>query len=181
MTKITIDALNPDSLDKAAERIRKLQRAYANKNRLLVKELTKIGVEEVKAALELDPQPDFPNEKEEIPTYNNPHVLSGEKYGEAKATIKLTGPNAAFVEFGAGAHYNGPAGSSPHPLGAELGYTIGSYGQGQGANDFWYYTKDDTEHLSHGTKALMPMWKASQKMRQNATATAKSVFSIKGI
>ena len=181
MTKIKIDALNPDSISRAADRVRKLQKAYANKNHLLVKELAKVGTDEIKDALSLNAQPDYPNEYEENPTTNNPHVLSGSKPGESKATLKLIGPNAAFVEFGAGIHYNGPAGSSPHPLGTELGYTIGSYGQGQGANDFWFYTKDETEHISHGTQALMPMWKASQKMRQEAKAKAKSVFSIKGI
>lgn len=37
-----------------------------------------------------------------------------------------------FIEFGAGIHYNGSAGSSPHPKGNEFGYTIGSYGKGLG-------------------------------------------------
>ena len=29
-------------------------------------------------------------------------------------------------------------GTSPHPKGEEFGYTIGSYGKGQGSKDFWF-------------------------------------------
>lgn len=180
MTKIKIDALNPDSISRAADRVRKLQQAYANKNRLLVKELTKVGAQSIEETLTGE-SPYHAGEEETLPKYNNPHVLSGSKYGEAKATIKLSGPNAVFVEFGAGVHFNGPAGSSPHPLGEQFGYTIGSYGMGQGKNDSWQYTKDGEVKISHGTQALMPMWKASQKMRQEAKGKAKSIFSIKGI
>ena len=38
--------------------------------------------------------------------------------------------DAMWVEFGAGVYHNGSAGSSPHPKGAELGFTIGGYGYG---------------------------------------------------
>ena len=179
-TKITVNAASADSLSKAAERIRKYQRALANKNREFVKELAKTGIEEISKSLGVDPQYDD-EYKEEMPQYNHPHVFAGSKDGEMRATLKLTGPNAVFVEFGAGVHYNTPAGQSPHPLGEEFGYTIGSYGHGQGANDSWSYTKDGTTRLSHGTQALMPMWNASQEIRQEAVGKAKSIFSIKGI
>ena len=181
MTTITIDALSADSLSKAADRVRKYARAIANKNHDFVKDLAKVGTDEMKMALSEDAQPGFPNEQEDMPSYNNPHVLSGGEYGKAQATLKLSGPNALFVEFGAGVYHNGPVGSSPHPLGTELGYTIGSYGQGHGKDEYWHYTKDGNEHISHGTKALMPMWRASQAIRQEAKAKAKSSFNIKGI
>ena len=44
MTKITIDALNPDSFARAADRVRKLQKTYVNKNREFVKRLTEAGI-----------------------------------------------------------------------------------------------------------------------------------------
>lgn len=179
-TKITVDALSEESLSKAADRVRKYQRALANKNRQFVKELAQKGIEEAATALLDDIYPLDTQDKHEAPTVNNPHVFAG-KDGEMSATLKLSGPNAVFVEFGAGTHFNGPAGASPHPLGEQLGYTIGSYGQGKGQYDSWEYTKSGTTYTSFGTPALMPLWKASQKMRQEAIGTAKSIFSIKGI
>ena len=47
------------------------------------------------------------------------------------------GEDAVWVEFGAGVHYNGSAGTSPHPKGSELGFTIGGYGKGMGKKDVW--------------------------------------------
>lgn len=83
-----------------------------------------------------------------------------------------------FIEFGAGIHYNGAAGSSPHPKGEEFGYTIGSYGQGKGKNESWVYYADSGEWVrSYGTEATMPMYKASVEIIQNIRKIAKEVFS----
>lgn len=57
-------------------------------------------------------------------------VNSYQGYSEAKLIVE--GRELLFIEFGAGIHYNGSAGSSPHPKGNEFGYTIGSYGKGLG-------------------------------------------------
>ena len=179
-TKITVNAASADSLSKAAERIRKYQRALANKNRQFVRELAEEGVNEMGRCLGVDPYPDDKH-KEEMPMANHPHVFTGTQEGQMSASLRLIGENAPFIEFGAGSHYNGAAGSSPHPLGTELGFTIGSYGMGQGVNDSWEYTKDGTKYVSHGTQALMPLWNAKLKMQQEYPSKAKSIFSIKGI
>lgn len=176
MTTITVDALSADSMTKAADRVRKYARAIANKNRQYVKELTDVGMMTIEQNLNGQTDPGA-----EMPQHNHPHVLSGSKDGEVKATLKLTGKNVLFVEFGAGIHYNTPAGTSPHPLGEQLGYTIGSYGYGNGAKEYWVYIKDGKRYYSMGTEATMPMWKASQEMRRQAKAKAKSSFNIKGI
>lgn len=101
-------------------------------------------------------------------------------FGEyAKGTVRLEGRDILFIEFGAGIHYNGAAGQSPNPKGAELGYTIGSYGKGQGKEDGWFYY-DDTGALmySQGTEATMPMYKASVEIRQQMRKIAKEVFRL---
>ena len=43
-TKITIDALSAESLEKAAQRVRKLQKTYVNRNREFVRQLTDVGI-----------------------------------------------------------------------------------------------------------------------------------------
>jgi hypothetical protein len=86
------------------------------------------------------------------------------------------GEDAVFMEFGAGVYYNGAVGSSPNPLGANLGLTIGSYGP-NGAKETWgYYGEDGELHLTHGTPASMPLYRAVQSVRQDIVQIAKEVF-----
>lgn len=95
----------------------------------------------------------------------------------SQATLVCEGKDLLFIEFGAGVHYNGAAGSSPHPKGEEMGYTIGSYGKGQGKNDFWFYYADTGEAvMSYGTQATMPLYKAGVEIRRQILAIAKEVF-----
>ncbi len=92
--------------------------------------------------------------------------------------VIANGEDAVFMEFGAGVYYNGSVGSSPNPLGAGLGYTIGSYGDGKGAREVWGFKGADGElHLSHGTPASMPMYKALMSVRQDLERIAREVFS----
>lgn len=93
------------------------------------------------------------------------------------AKLVVEGEDIIFIEFGAGVHYNTPAGTSPHPKGEKKGYTIGSYGYGHGAKDFWYYKDETGEYVrSYGTRATMPLYKASLKMRDEMVRIAKEVF-----
>lgn len=95
----------------------------------------------------------------------------------SQATLIVEGRDLLFIEFGAGVHFNGQAGSSPHPKGDEFGYTIGSYGKGQGKNDFWYYYADTGEAVkSYGTEATMPVYKSSVEIMQNIRRIAREVF-----
>lgn len=75
--------------------------------------------------------------------------------------VVATGEHVAFIEFGAGVYHNGAAGNSPHPKGAELGFTIGSYGKGYGKYTSWgYYGDDGQAVITHGTAAQMPLYNA---------------------
>lgn len=92
--------------------------------------------------------------------------------------VIASGEDAVFMEFGAGVFYNGSVGSSPHPLGAGLGFTIGSYGKGNGAKQVWGFTDANGEfHLTHGTPASMPLYKAVESIRQNIVQIAREVFN----
>lgn len=87
------------------------------------------------------------------------------------------GDDAIFVEFGTGVYYNGSAGSSPHPKGAELGFTIGSYGKGLGKRKTWGFKRDGVVYLTHGIPAAMPMYNAAQAVAQEIESIAKEVFA----
>lgn len=90
--------------------------------------------------------------------------------------IIANGEDAAFIEFGAGVYYNGSVGSSPHPKGAELGMTIGSYGKGHGAKNVWGFYEDGELKLTHGTPAAMPMYNAMKEVCADIANIAKEVF-----
>ena len=168
---LNINALSEKSLRDAAKQIERYTKRLETNNRTYVKELVKVGAEEAHKHLSGrgDSQPPRLND--------NPHSYTGKGAGDARAAVRLIGEDAVFVEFGAGIFYNQTqAGSSPHPLGVELGYTIGSYGQGNGTYDYWFYEKGDQTYISFGTEATMPLWNAGVAGRQKYADVAKRVF-----
>lgn len=86
------------------------------------------------------------------------------------------GEDAIWVEFGAGVHYNGSAGTSPHPKGAEMGFTIGGYGKGMGKKDTWGFYEDGELRLTHGAPATMPMYNAVKTVCDEIAEIAREVF-----
>jgi hypothetical protein len=106
-------------------------------------------------------------------------LMSDGNSPKASATLSLVGEQAVFVEFGAGIHYNGAPGTSSHDLGLKFGYTIGSYGMGQGRNEYWFYKEDGEWKKSEGTPTAMPLFKAKVEMEQRIPSVAKEAFRSK--
>ncbi len=92
------------------------------------------------------------------------------------SVIIADGEDAVWVEFGAGVYHNGAAGSSPHPHGAELGFTIGSFDKGNGKRKVWGFYEDGNLVLTHGTPAAMPMNRAVITVCNEIADVAKEVF-----
>ena len=114
-------------------------------------------------------------------------MLNGTRYAEVSVSIDsqenitlviANGEDAVFVEFGAGVYHNGSPGSSPHPEGARLGFTIGSYGDGHGKRKVWGYREDGDGPLilTHGAPASMPMYNAMKNVLDQVAEIAKEVF-----
>lgn len=93
--------------------------------------------------------------------------------------VVASGKDAVFIEFGAGVYHNGSVGSSPHPLGVGLGFTIGSYSPNSlGRFNIWGFTDENGElHLTHGAPASMPLYKALMEVRQDIVQIAREVFN----
>lgn len=114
-------------------------------------------------------------------------LTTGPKSAEVKVTVDgkgtiqvviANGKDAVWCEFGAGVYHNGGVGSSPHPKGAENGFTIGTYGKGKGAQTVWgYMDENGALCLTHGTPASMPMYRALQSAMEHIVEMAKEVFS----
>ena len=103
--------------------------------------------------------------------------VSVEQKGNNVTLIIADGKDAVFMEFGAGVYFNGPVGSSPNPLGPELGFTIGSYSTHKPDKEIWGYKGEDGEiHLTHGAPASMPLYKAVQSVTRDIERIAREVF-----
>lgn len=90
--------------------------------------------------------------------------------------VIANGEDAVWVEFGAGVYHNGSTGSSPHPQGTELGFTIGSFGSGNGSKNTWGFYEGGVLKLTHGTPAAMPMYHAVQTVCNEISGIAREVF-----
>ena len=113
-------------------------------------------------------------------------IEGGQKFADVKVSVNnrgnlsvivADGEDAVWVEFGAGVYHNSSPGSSPHPNGAELGFTIGSFGSGRGKQQMWRFKNDDGERVwTHGTPATMPMYRAVQTVCDDIQSIAREVF-----
>ena len=90
--------------------------------------------------------------------------------------VIASGEDAIWAEFGAGVHHNGSLGSSPHPKGSEMGFTIGGYGKGMGKKDTWGFYEDGELRLTHGAPATMPMYNALKTVCDEISEIAREVF-----
>lgn len=115
--------------------------------------------------------------------------LTGGSGGSRKADVRVSiderenvsiviaaGEDAVWAEFGAGVYHNGSAGSSPHPEGSKLGFTIGGYGKGMGKRQTWGFYEDGELRLTHGTPAVMPMYNAVKTVCDEIADIAKEVW-----
>lgn len=90
--------------------------------------------------------------------------------------VIASGEDAIWAEFGAGVHHNGSPGSSPHPKGSEMGFTIGGYGKGMGKKDTWGFYEDGELRLTHGAPATIPMYNALKTVCDEISEIAREVF-----
>lgn len=166
--KISI-SLSQKSIQNAIAEIRKYQQSLINKNAEFVRRLAELGIPVIDQNISATAGDSDKN--------HNTYIKINSFGSYAQAQLIVEGRDLLFIEFGSGIHYNGSAGSSPHPKGQEFGYTIGSYGKGQGANDHWFYYADTGESvMSRGAEATMPVYKASVEIIQNIRRIAKEVF-----
>ena len=92
------------------------------------------------------------------------------------SVVVANGTDAVWVEFGAGVYHNrGYLGSSSHPKGLELHFSIGNYGT-QGKKDTWGFKDATGLHITHGTPATMPMMNALNEVARDISAIAREVF-----
>jgi hypothetical protein len=103
--------------------------------------------------------------------------------GGTRYIIEAKGEAVAFIEFGTGVYYNP---SEPYPEPRPDGIVgIGEYGEGYGKRKAWGYegepgtngkVNDKGIVITRGNPAAMPMWYASEEMRNSVTKLVKEVY-----
>lgn len=166
---IKINPYSEKSVDKAIKQLKTFRAEVQLKSKQLIERLADIGFQIASTSGISEGDTEFNGEA---------YVLYEYADVSAKATLVLHGEGVAFIEFGAGVHFNAPPGQSTNPFGQQLGLTIGSYGHGLGARDAWtYYDEDErTYKLSYGTKASMPMATADEAIRESFERVVREVF-----
>ena len=169
---IHIDIFDPASIDAAVREIREYSEWVQRKTEELRQRVAYFIAKDASAVFNSAVADDLIGEGAVIGSVD----VVVEDNGNMTLVI-ANGEDAVFMEFGAGVYYNGSVGSSPNPLGAALGYTIGSYGKGNGAKNVWGFKGSDGQlHLTHGVPASMPMYKAMMAVVNDIEQIAREVF-----
>ena len=164
MAKVIKMGLSTESIDNAIAQLRAYRNTLDAKKDKLLKRLGEIGVREASVRFT-------------TAMYDgvNDSSVSLEANKDGYAII-AEGHAVAFIEFGAGVYHNsGEPYPNPRPEGI---VGIGEYGKGYGKRQAWGY-KDDSGELviTHGNPAAMPLWYASEEMRNNILKIAREVFA----
>lgn len=169
--KVISFTLDPSSIDKAIREVQQYKAEIVRKTELLRERVATLIAWEAAQGFSSAIVTDLINGE----MRNGSVDVQVDERGGISVIIAI-GDDAAFIEFGAGVYYNGSVGSSPHPKGAELGMTIGSYGKGHGAKNVWGFYEDGELRLTHGTPAAMPMYNAMKEVCADIANIAKEVF-----
>lgn len=163
MSKRIRFSISPDSLKAAIKEIKEYKADFGKKCDLVVKRLVEHGrktAEERFALAQYDGERDI---RVKV-------VKEGNKYA-----IVANGAAVAFIEFGAGVHYNGTNGNYPLPKPSGI-VGIGEYGFKLGKNDSWSFEQGNVRVTTYGNPAAMPMYFTSVEMRQRLQDVVSEVF-----
>lgn len=171
-------SLSVKGIENLIKQLRDYQNQLNRKTEQLVKKLAEAGIPVIDSNMA---KATFTVDSKGIQSGSDPEHYTYVKINTfddyAEATLIVEGNELLFIEFGSGVYHNTPVGTSPNPKGGELGYVIGSYGQGHGVQKVWgYYDDDGNLILTHGTEATMPIYKAGLEIREKFLRIAREVF-----
>lgn len=159
---IRFSLLNADSIKRAIKELKAYKKDFVRKCNEFAQKVAEIGRDEADRRFTLavyDGQKDISIDVVE---------------GKTGFLVEAKGDAVAFIEFGAGVHYNG-SGSYPLPK-PEGVVPIGQYGYKLGRFDSWSFQENNVIITTHGNPAYMPMYFASVEMQSKLTDIAREVF-----
>ena len=176
MSKISVD-LSVKGIEKLKRYLLDYKNDLKRKLDVFVRELAEVGIPVIETNMADASYSYDGNIRSGSDTTHYTHIKLNSFGDVANAKLIVEGKEVLFIEFGAGVALNTEVGTTPHPLGSQYGFLIGSYGQGNGAKKIWGYYADSGELvLTRGTKATMPVYKADLAIIQSVVSVAKKVF-----
>lgn len=163
MSKAIKMSLSSKSIAQAITELKAYRNSIENMEKQLLEELANIGVREASVRFTTAMYDGVNDSEVTLETISNGY------------RIVAAGKAVAFIEFGAGVYHN-PAEPYPNPRPNGI-VGIGEYGKGYGKRQAWGF-KDESGELviTHGNPAAMPMWYASEEMRNSILTIARRVF-----
>ena len=163
MGKVISMSLSTKSIGRGLKELKAYRDALEQKEKQLLEELANIGVREASVRFTTAIYDGKNDSEVTLETIENGYQ------------IVANGNAVAFIEFGAGVYHNP---SEPYPNPRPDGIVgIGEYGKGYGKRQAWGFRDDSGELvITHGNPAAMPMWYASEEMRNSILQIARRVF-----
>lgn len=164
MAKRVIRAgLSVAELEAAIQEVKAFRNSLKLKADMLMERLAEIGVREASVRFTTAMYDGTNDTSVTLETISNGYAIVAE------------GQAVAFIEFGSGVYHNT---GEPYPNARPEGIVgIGEYGKGHGKRQAWGYRDESGEVVvTHGNPAAMPMWYASEEMRNNIAKIAQEVF-----
>ena len=162
MRKITF-GLGKEEIERAIKDIKQFKREFLEREKRLIEGLAEIGLKEASVRFTTAMYDGTNDVSVTLDTTNNGYVIVAE------------GKAVAFIEFGAGVYHNT---SEPYPNPRPNGIVgIGEYGKGKGKQKAWGYVNENDEVvITRGNPAAMPMWYASEEIKNSVLKVVREVF-----
>ena len=162
-TVITV-GVGEKEIDRAIQELKRFKQEFLEREKRLIEGLAEIGIKEASVRFTTAMYDGVNDVSVHLDKTNNGYVIVAE------------GKAVAFIEFGAGVYHNG---SEPYPNPRPDGIVgIGEYGEGHGKRKAWGYLDENGELvITRGNPAAMPMWYASEEIKNSVLKVVKEVFS----
>jgi hypothetical protein len=163
MSKVIRMSLSTKSISQAIKELKAYRDSLESRKQQLLDELANIGVREASVRFTTAIYDGVNDSDVTLEVIDNGYRIVAE------------GKAVAFIEFGAGVYHNP---SEPYPKPRPEGIVgIGEYGKGMGKRQAWGFHDESGELvITHGNPAAMPMWYASEEMRNSILKIARKVF-----
>ena len=156
--------LGYDDLKRAIQDLKRYKQEFLDREKRLVEGLAAIGLKEATVRFTSAMYDGTNDVSVHLETTKNGYAIVAE------------GKVVAFIEFGAGVYHNG-SGTYPNPLPQGI-VGIGQYGDGHGKQKAWgYYDGNGNLVITRGNPAAMPMWYASEEIKNSVMTVVRQVFS----
>ena len=155
--------LSEQDINRAIKDLNRYKQEFLKREKRLLEGLAEIGLKEASVRFTTAMYDGTNDVSVRLDTTKNGYAIVAE------------GKVVAFIEFGAGVYHNG---SEPYPNPRPSGIVgIGEYGQGKGKRKAWGYEDENGEVvITRGNPAAMPMWYASEEIKNSVLKVVKEVF-----